>query len=288
MTEALASIVMVTYHTGPALWQAVKSSLRQSVPVEIIVVNNGNPTPVLYHLRRLADREPRITIISGQGNVGFARGCNLGAAQARAQHIAFINPDCVVDSGAIAAAGRALEENENAMLAGGLLLYKDGSEQRGSRRALLTPQNALVEGAHLHRFFPQYRLNDHETETPTETTEVPAISGAFMMLRRTDYARLGGLDEGYFLHVEDMDLCKRVADMGGKTLFVPGARIIHARSSSNAPAWFVEWHKVRGFVRYFYTHFRGEKYAWAMIPTLAVLATARAVVRVLLGKTRHG
>jgi GT2 family glycosyltransferase len=90
---------------------------------------------------------------------------------------------------------------------------------------------------------------------PAETHAVPAISGAFMALRRADYARLGGLDEGYFLHVEDLDFCKRVHDAGGTIVCVPSVRVTHALSTSDVSSCFVERCKARGFLRYFRKHF---------------------------------
>jgi len=72
-----------------------------------------------------------------------------------------------------------------------------------------------------------------------------------MFLTRANYWALGGLDSGYFLHVEDLDLAARFARAGGEICLVPSLRLHHGRSSSAASPLFIEWHKTRGFRRYF-------------------------------------
>jgi GT2 family glycosyltransferase len=86
---------------------------------------------------------------------------------------------------------------------------------------------------------------------PAETAPVPAISGAVMFLAREHYWALGGLDSGYFLHVEDLDFCASFSAAGGEVCLVPQVKVHHCRSSSEVGRFFVEWHKIRGFRRYF-------------------------------------
>src|SRR4029077_15009033 len=90
-----------------------------------------------------------------------------------------------------------------------------------------------------------------EGPLPAATIAVRAISGAAMFLTRENYWALGGLDSGYFLHVEDLDLCARFQKAGGEVCLVPALRLQHGRSSSEATRLFIEAHKPRGFRRYF-------------------------------------
>jgi len=96
-------------------------------------------------------------------------------------------------------------------------------------------------------------------------------------MRRDDYLALGGMDEDYFLHVEDIDLCRRVREAGGVVMFEPRARVMHYGSTSKASRLRVEWAKARGLVRYF----------WKFYPTflgriLTVLLTPMIVAGILL------
>ena len=81
---------------------------------------------------------------------------------------------------------------------------------------------------------------------------VDAISGALMLLPRGLFERIGGFDEGYRLHAEDLDLCRRVREAGGVVAIANDLRVTHVRGvSSRSRPFFVEWHKHRGLWRYF-------------------------------------
>ena len=92
---------------------------------------------------------------------------------------------------------------------------------------------------------------DSAGTTPAIET-VEAVSGACMALPREVFARLGGFDESYFLHVEDLDLCRRVRDAGLRVAIAHEIRVVHAGgSSSRHRPLFVARHKHRGMWRYF-------------------------------------
>jgi len=258
------SVVMVSYRTGPVLFAAIEAVLAddQEGVVEVILVDNGNPPAVTKELARRAKTEPRLRLVSGHGNVGFARGCNIGARRAVGRYLLLLNPDCCLGPGAIPALlAEAAVRGDHWML-GCRLVNPDGSEQRGSRRALLTPWTALVEVFRLDvlapRLFRRYRFNHHDKPPPNETARVSAISGAIMMLPAATFHAMGGLDEGYFLHVDDLDLCLRLDRAGIPVYYAPHVEVVHYVSSSSANPVLVEWHKTRGFLRYFWTHFRGR------------------------------
>ena len=116
-----------------------------------------------------------------------------------------------------------------------------------------------------------------------------AISGAFMFVRREALQIVGGLDEGYFLHCEDLDWCERFRRAGWKVLFVPDVAVVHdqGHSSRDRPIR-VLWYKHRGMLRYYRKFFR-DQYplpflwlvsagVWLRFGTLAGLALARRLV----------
>lgn len=255
--DAAVSIVMVSYHTGPVLFEAIDDSLAQPELHELIVVDNGNPEPVLAEIGRRAEADPRLILISGHGNIGFAAGCNRGARRATGTYLFLLNPDCRLPQDALRALLAESTRLSRPWLLGGRLLNSDGSEQRGARREMLTPRSALAEVCCLDRLMPNRftRVNLNETPVPDRTVAVPVISGACMMLPVEDYWRVGGMDEGYFLHVEDIDFCLRFRAAGGTIAFVPQVSILHYKGTSRASPLMVEWHKTRGFIRYFRKNF---------------------------------
>lgn len=283
------SVIMVSYNTGPVLFRAIEAVMLEEGLHELIIVDNGNSRDVRSRLKSLSEKDSRIQLVTGQGNVGFAMGCNLGAAKATSPYLLLLNPDCVVPSHALQKVIRALEAQPEAWLAGCRILNPDGTEQAGSRRNLLTPSVAFVENFRLYHLLPgrggsgtSYfkRMNFHDEEKIEEPTFVPAISGAFMMIQRERYYQLGGLDEEYFFHVEDLDFCYQVNEKGGKILFVPEVAPVHYRSTSEVSDVFVEFCKARGFTRYFHKRFRG-KYFPGFLQMMTAAIYARFCFRAL-------
>ena len=97
-----------------------------------------------------------------------------------------------------------------------------------------------------------------------------------------DYAGLGGLDEGYFLHVEDVDLCWRMRRSGGRVLFAPAARVVHLGSPSHTSPLKVEFFKGLGLVRYFRKRADNPRrlmLAYALAPLIMVVSVLRPLLR---------
>lgn len=255
--ELFTSVVMVTFHTGPTLEKAIAAVFASTAPVELILVNNGNPPEIENKLAALSVRESRLIWITGHGNIGFGAACNLGAKAARGAYLLLLNPDCILEPETVSrllSHARDPRLRQPAMI-GARLQDVDGRDQRGSRRALLTPVSAFVEALHLGRLFPRLRLNFHDAPIPAALEPVPAISGAFMFLSAKDYWSIGGYDEGYFLHVEDLDICLRFRRAGGEIYFAPDIKAAHIGGTSETDSTFLEICKAKGFTRYFLKNF---------------------------------
>ena len=289
--EPGVSAIMVSYWTGAVLFSAIEAVLArdQEGVVELVLVDNGNPPEVAADLARRAAGDPRLRLVGGHGNVGFARGCNIGARRARGRHLLLLNPDCCLAPGAVPALlaeGAALGEH---WMLGCRVLDADGSDQRGSRRALLTPSTALVETFRLDRLAPRMfgrrRLNLHDDPLPPGTARVPAVNGACMMLPAATFRAAGGMDEGYFLHVDDLDLCLRLHRAGVAVYFAPHVEAVHHAGSSRAHPVGIEWHKARGFLRYFRRHYRGVRWLPVLGPLAAGVLARFGIraVRAMLG-----
>lgn len=254
------AVVVVTYRTGPALWSCTASALAAPETAQLIVVDNGNDAATVDRLHAMAAAEPRLDLLTGHGNVGFARGCNLGAARATARVVLFLNPDAELAPPVLPALLAALDADPQAWIAAPLLVDSRGHVQPGTPRNALTPRSMLGEALRLDLLLPNAfpRLNLHRMAMPATPFPIPACSGACLAIRRDRLQAVGGFDEGYFLHVEDLDLCRRIDAAGGRILCVPAARVLHHGRTSDTSAVTVERHKARGFVRYLQRHFAGE------------------------------
>ncbi|GGY53487.1 glycosyltransferase family 2 protein [Parvularcula lutaonensis] len=258
----MISVVIVSFRTGAILWRCLESALSAGGVGEVIVVDNGNPKEVTDQLAKRAEAEPRMSLLTGHGNIGFAAGCNLGAEQARGTHLLFLNPDAILPIEAAAQLRAAGERQATEHWATGpRLCDPDGQEQRGSRRAILTPWNAFVEATRLYRIAPRHpafrRFNEHEAPKLDKPTPVPCLSGACFLVPRATWEALGGMDRRFFLHVEDVDFFLRLNKLGGTAVYVPGVEVIHHKSSSEVSPLEIERRKKQSMNLYFATHFRG-------------------------------
>jgi GT2 family glycosyltransferase len=269
---------MVSFYTGPELFSAIASVLSQRVPVELIVVDNGNPEQAVEALKRKSSADPRMKLVTGHGNVGFGKGNNMGVAESRGDYVLILNPDSRLNDESLAKLHSHADALPHPFMIGARILNEDGSDQRGCRRELLTPCSAFVEALHLHCLFPRLRLNLHEEPVPASITPMPAISGAFMFLSREDYDLIGGFDDGYFLHVEDLDFCFRFHKAGGEIYFAPDVPVTHTGSTSLSTTDFLERHKAKGFTRYFHRNFRG-KYPLILLWSLDIAIWGRYILR---------
>jgi GT2 family glycosyltransferase len=107
------------------------------------------------------------------------------------------------------------------------------------------------------RLFSDFLM--HKEPLPDRPIEVEAISGACMLVRATARHEVGPLDEGYFMHCEDLDWCMRFRRQGWTILFVPAARVVHYLGAcSRSRPIFVEWHKHKGMLRFYRKFFRHQ------------------------------
>lgn len=274
--------VIVSYNTGAALGACLEALACAQGVDEIILVDNGNPPAEVAALDAFVASHANARLVRGQGNVGFAAACNLGARTGSGDVLAFINPDVALAADAIPRLAAVLWPARAPAIVGGDLRDSAGLPDRGSRRDRMTLWRLIVSFSglsNLERVAPIFRdFNRHIDPLPAQPVRVGAISGALMMMRRADFEALNGFDEGYFVHVEDVDLCRRVEQAGGDVLFAPGPHGVHQRSSSDAPARAVARHKAESMARYLRKFARGpiERALSSLAGAALLMITPRA------------
>lgn len=283
------SVVMVVYRTGEELQDSIDSVLADRTVGELVIVDNGSAPAMAERLRALGRGEPRVILVQGHGNVGFATGANMGAKAASGDTLVFLNPDAFLQAGCVQALVAGLDGLPVPSLVGACILDPDGAEQRGGRRGEVSALSTLLSLSRATRRFPRlsgFEIHREREAMPDGLVAMPTISGACFAARRADFETLGGFDQGYFLHVEDIDLCWRVRREGGTVLFHPQARVIHLGHTSQTHPLRVELHKGFGLVRFFLK--RAETapaygLALAMAPLILVTAAARPLLWRLRG-----
>jgi len=288
----VVSVIMVVFRTGPALFNSIAHVLAEPLVDEFVVVDNGSNPKDEIKLQQIAEREPRFRLVQGQGNIGFARGCNLGARTAKGRHLVILNPDAYLKQGCIQSLMEAAHGFPSPCVVGARVLNIDGSEQRGGRRGEVTPVTTLLSFSHLSLqlgFLRKFEIHREDERLPSNPIAVPTISGACFYMSREDFQKLGGFDERYFLHVEDVDLCWRARRLGGSVVFQPAAMVEHLGSTSLKHPVVVEYHKGRGLARYFRKRADNPlRYALALAlsPLIVMVSVMRPALRSVFGQTR--
>lgn len=228
------SIVIVGYNSAACLPRCIES-IRSHVGVirhEIIVVDNastdGSP-------EMLARSFPGVRCVANAANRGFSKACNQGIDVSTGEMILLLNPDCEIHSGALASAVDYLRVHPDIGILGARLLNEDGRLQLACRRSIPTPRSAFFRLTGLSRLFPRnptvaaYNLTYADE---TQTTDVQAVSGAFLMIPRRLVEEIGRLDERFFMFAEDLDWCLRVTASGRRVVYWPAIVVMHSKGQS--------------------------------------------------------
>lgn len=267
-TPAVTAIV-VNYNAGELLADCITAALGSALPVEVIVSDNGSADASLAELRRRVGTDSRLTVIENGANLGFAKANNRALPLARADYLLFLNPDCMVAPDTLARLHAFMERRPEVGMAGVLVRNPDGSEQVASRRSIPDPWIGLKRVLGLDLVLGGRSLNRSREPLPEGPVEVEAISGSFMFVRRRALDAVGPLDEGYFLHCEDLDWFVRFRQAGWRIALLPGVSVVHHKGAcSTASPLAVERHKHRGMER-FYRKFQYQRYprpfSWLVI-----------------------
>jgi N-acetylglucosaminyl-diphospho-decaprenol L-rhamnosyltransferase len=252
----LTSVVVVTANSGPLSGTCVDRILASGARFELIVVDNASSDGQIEAIQSRHSSDSRLRICRNRENIGFGPACNQAAALAAGNMLLVLNPDCLLEADTIERLRAVADSERRAGILGVSILDREGREDKASRRREPTLRRALCSLSGLARFGQRWPgLSGIEMARSLQSS-VPvaadAVSGACMFIRREAFDAVGGFDEAYFLHCEDLDLCRRMRDAGFEVLYVPSIALVHEQgSSSHRRPLFVSRHKHRGMWRYF-------------------------------------
>jgi len=253
------SIVIVSYNGREHLRRCL-ASLAAHPPAaesEVIVVDNDSrdgSAPMV------ASEFPHVRLLRMPRNLGFAAGANRGAREATGEAVVLLNPDSEVEADPFAPMLAYLREHADAGIVAPRLLNPDGSLQLSCRSfpafsvALFNRYSLLTRLFPRNRYSRQYLLSDWHHDS---ISEVDWVSGACLTVRRSLFEEIGLLDEGYFMYIEDVDLCQRVHRAGYGVVYLPQTSVIHhiGRSSRTLPSRSIVarhrsmWHYYKKYLR---------------------------------------
>jgi GT2 family glycosyltransferase len=280
------SILIVNYQSYEELTGCLTAALSEAaaVPLEAVVVDqqgDGRATTI-------RERFPTATLISNARNTGFAAGVNRGASHARAPLLLVLNPDTVISPGLVPTLAGWLNAHPDVAVVGPRIYNTDGTVQPSARRFPDFTTGLGGRMSWLTRIAPDNWLTRRNLEwsRASHPVDVDWVSGACMMLRRSAFDAVGGMDERFFLYWEDADLCRRLLASGYRTMYVPSASAIHhgSRASRHAAARsLVAFH--RSAFRYFWKHSGVAGRACA--PLVQAALWSRLIVKLALLRRRR-
>lgn len=274
---ASASILIVGYRAYDELEHCLASVTLHEPDAEIIVIDHAADA---QRSEALARTFPSVRYVSRSENPGFGAGINAAARLASRPLFLLLNPDMQLHAPVVARLAGAFAADAAVGVAGGQIREPDGSVQASARRF---PDVTTAFGGRtswLTRIAPGNplsRRNLAATEPAGGRAVVDWVTGAFMMIRRDLFERIGGFDERFFLYWEDADFCRRAAAAGFVTVYEPSAEAVHltGRASRHAP-----WRSLAAFhrsvFRYYWKH--GSFIARLFSPLVALGLAVRFVL----------
>jgi len=211
------SIVIVSFNARADLERCLQA-LRDAPPArshELIVVDNASSDGSADAARRQGVR-----VIDTGANLGFARGTNIGIRASSGANLLLLNSDTIVPAGAIDRLLDVFDLHPDVAVAGPRLVDAGGRAELSFGR-MVGPLNELRQ--------------KHATgvDSATRQEQFPDwVSGACLLVRRSDAEAAGLLDERYFMYLEDVDFCAAIRARGRRVMFVPGVEVVHLRGQS--------------------------------------------------------
>jgi len=253
------SVIIVSYNGREHIRKCLQSLAAHGPGVghEVIVVDNASQDG---SAEMVAAEFPQARLLTLPKNVGFAAGANRGIGEASGEAIVLLNPDSELKEDVFGPMLTYLRENPDIGILAPKLRDEDGSLQLSCRRfptfsvALFNRYSLLTRILPRNRFSARYLLTDWDHSA---VAAVDWVSGACLMARRSLFEEIGPLDEGYFMYIEDVDLCQRAHRAGYKVVYFPEAAITHhiGRSSHTLPSRSIierhrsMWHYYKKYLR---------------------------------------
>lgn len=232
--------VIVNYRTPDLTQKCVESIVALGIASrgDIVVVDNASPDD---SYARLSFTLPGVRLIHAEKNGGYGAGVNIGAALCDKAYILVLNPDTYFEDDSISNALAVLEAQPDIGLVGLDLVYPNGERQYSARR-FYSVLDVVGRRLPLGRYWPiKSRIDRHLMRSAWgsgKPFDAEWVMGTGFLVRRELFERLHGMDEAYFLYMEDVDLCARVWQSGARVVCVPGARLVHDHQRSSAAGLF--------------------------------------------------
>jgi N-acetylglucosaminyl-diphospho-decaprenol L-rhamnosyltransferase len=224
-------VVIVSYRCRNLLQDCLSSlhKHRPSRPIRIGVVDNASNDGTVEMVRASF---PDVELTAAVRNHGFAAANNFAIRRGHGDYVLALNPDTRMLPGTLDHMLALMDDHTDIGIAGCRLELEDGSLDHAAKRSFPTPVSALGHFTGIGRRMAKGRLADYRAPS-VDRGRVDAVNGAFMLMRRRALDEVGVFDEGYWLYMEDLDLCYRFAQAGWVVWYEPAVSVIHTKAGSS-------------------------------------------------------
>lgn len=275
----MLDIVIVNWNAGEQIQSCLESiaaSHRAGELVSrVVVVDNASTDG---SIERISAPSLPLAVLRNERNRGFAAACNQGAAGSSAEYLLFLNPDTLLYPDTLE---RVLQYMEHSQQSGvgvcGIKLRDEAGRVARSSTRLMQPAHVMVAILGLDKLGPAvFRTHfmhewDHE-----ESRAVDHVIGAFYLIRRRLFERLGGFDELFFVYLEDLDLSLRVRRAGFAVHYFAGAEAYHKGGGTSEQAKAARlYYSLRSRILYGFKHFHAPVALGLALATLLLEPISR-------------
>lgn len=251
MLNPEVSIIIVNYRTPELTIRCIDSIVQFAKAThEIIVVDNHSQDNSAALIR---SAYPTIKIIENPDNEGFGRGNNHGARMSKGNYLLLLNSDIILQENCIDHCLELIKKRADIGVLGCKLVNDDGSDQNSRYYDVATLKSIWRTNLLVDKFFT------------FKNGELEAVMGAFFLMPRDLYQKLGGFDPDFFMYSEELELCKRVRNQGLNIVYTDDVVAIHKHGGSSAGStWSIRQNllsnallylKTGGFLYYLAYHF---------------------------------
>lgn len=263
----MIDIVFVNWNSGCDLYNSCVSvkNLHSKFISNIIVVDNFSSDQSFELVKDLNE----IILVESYENLGFAKGCNLGAQYAKSDYILFLNPDTVVPNDIFEDCINVFLNDKSVGILGVKILDNYGNISRSCSRFPKLHQ-FLIQIFALDKIF--FSLGSRMAEWSHDNNQyVNQVIGAFFLMPRKLFVELNGFDDRFFMYYEEVDLAFRSSLIGFKSFYLSSVFIIHEGGGASKKVKSKRlFYSMRSRLQYARKHFNYFEYSILFLTSLII------------------
>lgn len=228
------SVIIVNWNAGKYLQETIESLVDKCVGISyelIIIDNNSDKSDESYtYIEQLLSKWNNFTFIKSEENLGFAKANNIGMSISKGRNLLILNPDVILHNNLLKILSDYLDKNSDVGMVGPKVLSYDGSFQQPCLRGKPYPKDTLFHIIGLAKAFPKNAYFNGYAMWNVDRNNINecwALSGCCMMLKKSLYEEIGGMDEQFFMYQEETDWGIRTKNVGKKVIYNPNAVVTH-------------------------------------------------------------